>query len=51
MGHKPRAKGWCVYHDKLVYPDKFAQKCRTATGGKRCKHFTYKLPNYIKKER
>jgi len=47
---QPRAKGWCRFHEKLVYPDKYIQKCRLSTGGKVCKHFTYKMPSYITKE-
>lgn len=49
--NRQKAKGWCLFHKKLVYPDKFTSKCRTGSGGKRCKHFTYTIPSYIKKRR
>jgi hypothetical protein len=51
MGHKARAKGWCLYHERLVHPDKFVQKCRTSSGGKRCKYFTFTIPEHLKKRR
>jgi len=39
--------GWCAHHEKLVHTDKFDSQCRTASSGKRCRYFTYRIPGYI----
>jgi hypothetical protein len=47
MSAKPT--GWCYLHHFTINQEKFNAKCRSARGGKQCRYFTRRIPEWRKR--